>query len=117
MNLNREKISQVFAYLDGIEFFIGCLLNTLIIITCLQPNLRRTPNFLMTSIFAFCNIGLFTIHSFTNFLDYMLGLDLESESLAWCKISFYCDVSLYHWNAWLLVIILLNVIIDHLNFE
>lgn len=117
MGFNRELISKVFAYLDGVEFFIGFILNGLIVITCLQPNLRKTSNFIFISFFALCNMGLFTIHSFTNFLDHLLGLDLESESLPWCKISFFFDVSLYHWNAWLLVILFLICLIYLTEFN
>lgn len=91
--------TEVLNYLFGCEFFVGLMLNSLLIIVCLQRSLRSKPTFIITTFIGFANIIILSMNSLPNFT----GSGLSFVNLAWCKLSLFFQIFSYNWGSWLLV--------------
>ena len=92
-----------FIYLDGVQFFVGFIFNTLVFSICMRKRLRKTSSFWLIALCSLSNTLILTFHSLPRFLNEVISQRLEFQSLEWCKIGTYLEIVFYNTSSWYLV--------------
>lgn len=96
-------VTQVFGYIDGVEFLLGFAFNSFVVVVCLQPKLRKTSNFIFIAFSSISGMFIVLFHGLPSFLNQVLGITIELTSLTWCRAYLYFDLVFYNSSAWYLV--------------
>ena len=98
-----SRSTLAFIYLDGVQFFVGLIFNTLVFSICMREKLRKTSSFWFIALCSLSNTLILTFHSLPRFLNQIFGQSLEFQSLEWCKIGSYFEIVFYNTSSWYLV--------------
>ena len=116
MNVSESTQPLAFKIFRNANIFhvaFGASSNLLAALICLfRPKLRENPTFICTAFLSFaCFIYLFVV-PLASFISQVNGIDLEKQSIYYCKAEAFLDSYTLQFHAWILVFYTLELFLN-----
>lgn len=101
--MNISQTIRILSIIDAVQFVFASFLNVLLIFICFRSTkLNKVPVFIFMSFFSISNLVYLFGVSLIWFINFIFGLNLETQSWTWCKINLFIQMFTYHWLSFII---------------
>lgn len=107
MNVSESKeplAYSVFRYTNIFHVLFGASSNIIAAFICLKSSkLRENPTYICTAFMNFACIIFLTAVPLTSFVSQVIGIDIQKQSIEYCRAEAFLDSYALQLNSWILV--------------
>lgn len=101
--MNISQTIRILSIIDAVQFVFASFFNVLLIFICFRSTkLNKVPVFIFMSFFSISNLVYLFGVSLIWFINFIFGLNLETNSWIWCKLNLFIQMFTYHWLSFIL---------------